>query len=199
MIVSYANFLLARAVWEEFSLKQHSRHIATLSALACLAQLISDKKPRKVVELGGGIGTMTELLARHPNAPTLLATLEDSPICLPSLRRVIDYSGPITAAGLTSVPAWKIVKTPTELTGYNADLLIVDGGYCSPPELNVIRDGTIVFCEGNRDKERATITKHCVEAGLNITFANEFIERRGQPDTSEKSCWIGTAIKGGLL
>lgn len=182
MIVSYENFCLGRSVWEEFSLKKHSRHIATQSALTCLAQLLTDKRPKKVVELGGGIGTISHLMWRHDCQPALVATLEDSPICLPALTALAIWTGP-----------WKIVQSPTELTGYQADLLIVDGGTLTPPELNVIRNSTIIFCEGNRDKERAIITRWCIENRLNLTFANEFVERLDRPDTSEKSCWIGTA------
>lgn len=193
MIISYSNYCLARDVWEEFSLRQHSKHIATLSALACLAQILSEHKPKRVVELGGGIGTMTELMARHTNAPPLLVTLEDSPICLPSLERVIRYSGPHTNSGLASHPTWKIAKSAAELTGLTPDLLLVDGGDMSPPELSVIRPGCMVFCEGNRVLERHFIETHCFAAGWKITFANELLYRLDQP-VPEKSCWIGTVV-----
>lgn len=183
MIVSYRNYCLARDVWEEFSLRQHSKHIATLSALACLAQLLSDQKPKKVVELGGGIGTMTELMARHEFAPALLVTLEDSPICLPSLEKVI-------RASERYLPHWKIAKCARELVGLTPDLLIVDGGDMSPHELSVIQPGTVIFCEGNRVLERHFIETHCFAAGWSITFSNKFLHRLDKP-VEEKSCWVG--------
>lgn len=186
MIVSYENYKLAQAVYEEFSLKQHSRHIATLSALACLAQTLTLHKPKRVVELGGGIGTITALMGRHPDRPPLLMTLEDSPLCLPSLKEVFgEYAG----------RGWEIISTPAPLVGLAANLLIVDG-YCnSNAELGVIKDSTMVFFEGNRGPERERVRDWVLGRGLKVTITEHKLTMRDQ-DVEGKGCWIGRVLRG---
>jgi phospholipid N-methyltransferase len=181
MNVSPANYKLAQDIWTEYALKPHSKHIATLSALACLAQLISERQPNRVVELGGGIGTITALLKRHPDSPPLLITLEDSLLCLPELRKLFEDDNKGHA----------IAQNPAQLSGMSADLLIIDGGSMSLFELETMRPGTTLFFEGNRVPERATVTEHVRLKGWNVIFTEDFLFMRDEP-VPGKGCWIGT-------
>ncbi len=190
MIVSYPNFHLARVIFDEYALKRHSKHMATLSALACLAQLISERRPDRVIELGGGIGTITCLMMTHEHPPTLLCTFEDNPLCLPQLEALFRALNP---SFLNPTPdRWRIVKSKAELSNMIADLLVIDGTIDdSDPALSCIREGTAIFLEGNRGPERATVTAHVRAKGWDIAFAEDFLFMRDKP-VPGKGCWIGT-------
>lgn len=180
MIVSYENFCLAREIHDKYSLKPYSKHIATLSALACLAQLLSDRKPTRVIEIGAGIGTMTELMLRHDDGPPLLAAYETDPRCLEALRELADCYWNYTP---------RIHSDPADLPAL-CDLLIVDGGAMNTIEWRGVRPGTAVLFEGNRVLERYLFKQFVGANGWSVLLHEEKLEMR-QESVPGKGCWIG--------
>jgi hypothetical protein len=190
MNVSISNYKFAESIWTEYALKPHSKHMATLSALSCLSQLMEERKPDRVVEIGGGIGTITCLMMAHEHPPALLCTFEDTPLCLPQLEALFRALNP---SFLNPTPdRWRIVKSKAELSNMIADLLVIDGTIDdSDPALSCIRPGTAIFLEGNRGPERSAVIAHVRAKGWDIAFAEDFLFMRDEP-VPGKGCWIGT-------
>src|SRR4051794_39986782 len=54
----------AAVVWKKYSDRPGSKHIATEFAIAGIVKWVEILKPRRVLEIGPGIGTLTEALIR---------------------------------------------------------------------------------------------------------------------------------------
>ena len=196
--VSIEDCLYAKEIYELFSRKPGSEHIASEVSLQYLTACLRLFKPSRVLELGAGIGTITETVLSHPCAVSELVSTETDPYCLSVLRN--NLRGP----GLQRLT---VVTTPSELSQlkFVADMIIGDGGFYSSEELSTARVGTIFFTEGRREKLRNAFTKELTAEGRTITFINYgsvwkwengFRRRLGRTAflprfRKTKGCWIG--------
>lgn len=146
---------LARAVHRRFRGRPGSEHIATESAVRGLVRALRRARPRRVLELGAGIGTLTEAAIRvlerlhGPDGYTLVAT-ESDPFCLEQLdRNLADRRGCL-----------RVVADPGALPADAGpfDFVIADGGEQDDPRpFRDLARGATVFIEGDRRPQAATL------------------------------------------
>lgn len=145
-----------------FASARGADHIATLSALSWLSAVVRLVQPRRVLEMGAGIGTLTRLLLSYP-VEQVVAT-EQNEMCLNLLH-----------ANLAQDARLRVVTSPAELAplGFEADLIVSDGGFYadSDEEFRCARLNTLVFVEGDRCKLRARMAEHLRGRGLDVRFA----------------------------
>lgn len=153
---------LARDIYAEFRAKPESQHIATEFALVELANLVGRIKPRRVLEIGAGIGTITKLLLQHPDRPQYLTATEAHPVCLSELEKNLN--------GL-SRSGYDLVQSAEQLdTGIEYDLVIFDGTLDDEKQYAVFKPGTWCFVEGSRGKTIESLKKHLQKRGLTINI-----------------------------
>ena len=188
----------AKEIYELFSRKPGSEHIASEVSLQYLTACLRVFKPSRVLELGAGIGTITETVLSHPCAVSELVSTETDPYCLSVLRN--NLRGP----GLQRLT---VVTTPSELSQlkFVADMIIGDGGFYSSEELSTARVGTVFFSEGRRGKLRDAFSRELSAKGWTIAFENygSFWKWGMKPKNlfgfslplpryrKGKGCWIG--------
>ncbi len=188
---------LASEIFEKFSKKEGSQYIATKGALTWLYACLRTYRPKNILELGPGIGTITEVLLNHfTNIEKVVAT-EDNQYCLKVLPHNLT---------LGNDPRLIIVTKPTELDALNfsADMIIGDGGFYSEEEFKCAKEGTIVFCEGIRTKLREGFSKSLATRHLKIEFTHfggmplrlRIRKKFGIPvprlyRDQKRGCWIG--------
>src|SRR5688572_11575377 len=78
---------LARGIYQEFRAKPESQRIAGEFALIELSRLLTRIKPKHVLEIGTGIGTITKLLLTHPDRPDRITATQGNPVCLLELTK----------------------------------------------------------------------------------------------------------------
>jgi protein-L-isoaspartate O-methyltransferase len=182
-----------------------SNHIAGRSALAYLSALLNQTKPKAVLELGAGIGTMTEILLGHPSRIERIVSTENNAFCLASLKK--NQANPAEPRLLV---ATKEGDVPRDVV---FDLLIGDGGFNASgvyedyaPQLKL---GSVVFVEGDRANLRNQLIANLAKRGLTLAFREYGVrfEKRWRPflgrlerlgikislnrNTRIKGCWIG--------
>ncbi len=153
---------LARDIYAEFKAKPESQHIATEFALVELAKLVSRIKPRHVLEIGAGIGTITKLLLLHPDRPQRLTVTEAHPVCLSELEKNLQG---LSRAGYELVQSAEQLDAATEY-----DLVIFDGTLDAEKQYAVFRPGMWCFVEGSRGKTIEALKQHLMQRGLTITI-----------------------------
>jgi hypothetical protein len=160
-----ASDLLARRIFAEFKAKPESQHIASEFALIQLSRLIGRIKPRNVLEIGAGIGTITKLLLEHPDRPARVTASESHPVCLRELGTNLMGSD---LAGL------KLIHSAAELeTGEIFDLVIFDGSLDEDTQYEVLREGSWCFIEGERRKTIDALQVKLRQRGLILDYRVE--------------------------
>lgn len=141
------DWVSAYRVYRRFATRPGSDHIATWRALTCLSALVGLRRPESVLEFGTGIGTITYLLLTALPKLTVVG-LETNPFCLAQLdRNIPDELKP----RLTVVTDGK-----APLVGA-FDLIVVDGRLPKTEDWPFLRQGTLCFVEGNRERQSATL------------------------------------------
>lgn len=108
-----------------FSKKQEATSIASPIGLHVLFSMLDELKPTHVLEIGGGIGTLSYAVLAYSNAT--LDVFERHPVCIEALKKnLAPYNGRFTI--LTDYVNFTLPRK-----GY--DILIIDGG-----NLSVVRD-----------------------------------------------------------
>ena len=69
----------ARRLRREFAGRPDSNYIPSARSLTWLAAVLRVHRPRRVLEFGGGIGTITTALLRHPSGVERVVSTEDQP------------------------------------------------------------------------------------------------------------------------
>src|SRR5262245_6025352 len=110
----------AKATFETFKAKEGSLHVANRVALEAIFQLVRQLKPRKVLEIGAGIGTISHLMLKHSHAE--LVAVEHNDFCLQELRKNLAGCRPYKVCDYGNVKP----------QGY--DLVVVDGGSGEHPD-----------------------------------------------------------------
>ena len=168
-----ADMALAERVHEEFSRKEGSETIASRRAMEWLATCVRVFRPRTVLEMGAGIGTLTELILTHDIAVDRLVTTEDNEYCLSVLRGNLSRGDD---------PRLHLVVTPEELSRLRlqADLIVADGsfwlkaaatGTLGPfheAEFEAAAVGTVIFVERFRRKWRKKLAEVVGAQGMAV-------------------------------
>jgi hypothetical protein len=136
--------MIADTIHREYSVKPGSQHIASLHACRGLEQLIGRYPPKRVLELGAGIGTLTDLMLQILPADTVLVTLEDHSYCLEQMRA--NVGSPLLRATL--------VSNYDEIGPTDFDLVVVDGGRADASVMPFVAPKGLVFVEGFRAEQR---------------------------------------------
>jgi SAM-dependent methyltransferase len=156
---------LASDIFREFKTKPESQHIATEFAMVELSRLVARVKPRSVLEVGAGIGTITKLLLTHPDRPKHLTVTEGHPVCLAELAKNLEG---VELSGYT------LVKSAIELNmAEHFDLVIFDGTLDDERQYAVFRSGTWCFVEGSRSKTIEELKQKLAKRGLGIAIENK--------------------------
>ncbi|HEX7861992.1 MAG TPA: class I SAM-dependent methyltransferase [Verrucomicrobiae bacterium] len=152
-----------------------------------------------ILELGAGIGTMTEMMLMGNYGAKTVFTTESNDFCLNALQK--NLTNP-------KDPRLHILTTESDLNKITKplDLIVGDGGFYSPLEFQNSKPGTILFFDGNRSKLRTiahdTLTKKQLKCEMQKLGNDEkiavwrFKHVLGIPliPTRKKqrvSCWIG--------
>lgn len=105
----------AREWFDTFNAKAGSEHIANLVALEAVLEILRDLKPRRVLDVGAGIGTLTALVLQYSDAEVV--AIEDNEFCLGEFRKnVANAEERCTLAGYHYYPV------------RDYDLVLIDGG-----------------------------------------------------------------------
>ena len=155
------------AVHQIFASRPGAEFIASDFALAHLSCLLNKAKPRSVLEMGAGIGTLTYLLLTHPQRPELIVSVEDNEYCIDQFNR--NLPGQMrTGHSLTTD-----VHTARDKASH-FDVVIFDAESQAEEACEFVGPDTIVFVEGSRKHQRAAIQAHLRAQDLQCTF-NRYI------------------------
>jgi Predicted O-methyltransferase len=136
--------MIADTVYATYAQKPGSEHIASLDACRGLEQLVRRHRPRRVLEVGSGIGTLTDLLAQTLDPDAVLVSLEDNPYCLEQRR--LNLGPRLGRASL--LPDLGALKREI------FDLVVVDGGLADASVVPFVAHRGLVFVEGFRGAQR---------------------------------------------
>ena len=153
-------------IWKRFVRLPGGKHgdtvgIASERAIGCLIELVQRRRPKRVLELGAGIGTLTSAVLETAREAGLSAepgftfyTIESHPFCLEQPNTNLrDFKG-----GYRVVQS--ITAVPRDLL---FDLIVVDGGGDLPNDLGVIdfsgrlAQHGVILLEGGRGFQRDKI------------------------------------------
>ena len=137
---------VARDNYKRFSTIEGNEFIASEYALTTIMRLIEDFKVKSVLEVGLGIGSISDtILKKHPEIK--YTGTEAEPYCLTVLpKNVVNYEK-IAVFNDLSQPASE-----------QYDLIIVDGSDASLAEIKrFCHDDTILFIEGFRGEQVAAL------------------------------------------
>ena len=166
----------ARLIFERYQSASENNQIATEFSFFTLAQVLNVIRPESVIELGGGIGTLTELLASREWTP-VVHTFEDNEYCLSKLNALSE-----------SYPNIQVSSNYSELikSDWNADLLVIDVNAGIFDTFLLIKRNTFkyVFIEGHQLQQRASL----VWALIRTLRAYSYIDLR--PGKGNKGCLL---------
>ncbi len=164
LIPDEIDWVHARNVHTCYAQKSGAQHIATEFALAYLSALVRIIQPKYVLEIGAGIGTISQLLLDHPNAITHLTAIEDNPFCIDALRN--RFATPFKER-------FHLITDPTkfEMGEQKFDLVVIDGLLQSKLYDSLKRD-SFCFVEGSRKSTRKVIIEKLENRNLAINFVN---------------------------
>lgn len=138
----------ARELHARFTERPGSQHIAGVFAIEVLLRELERRRPRAVIEIGAGIGTMTQAILDSPACPDRFVTVEDHPFCLEQLE--LNLEG--------AQDRVQIVTTTDEIPPEECfELALVDGGERSLGLLARLADRATILVEGDRGPQRAAL------------------------------------------
>ena len=141
----------AEDIYRRFRSLGGSERIATPRNIEALARLCLAEKPTRVLELGGGLGTLSYTVLRNSSA--LLDVYEDDAFCRERLAENLkEFAGRFTI-----IPTYRLLPPASRY-----DLMVVDGGHHEPyhPErlyVLALEDLKTVFVEGARRSQLVRI------------------------------------------
>ena len=150
----------AREIFRLFKTKGGSEHIANLVALEALLRMVKRNRPRRVLDIGAGIGTLSYLVLRYTDAE--LVAVEDNEFCLREMAR-----------NLAECRSYKVCGYD-DFVPEAYDLILIeggsglshDGGKKNFAEYAVSGGAKVVFVEGKRFDQRMearkAISKYCL-------------------------------------
>ncbi len=137
-------------VHQKYSAQVGSEQIALLISIQTLIKLLETKKPSQVIELGSGIGTLTEVCLEQSNAKIM--SVENNDWCVSRLKH-----------NLHGLRPFQLVTDYSELNvGSSADLLVIDANNGIYNVESLVRKSTnlqTIFIEGHHLAHRINICK----------------------------------------
>ena len=202
-----ADWQLAKSVSDEFSSKPGAQYIAKKFAMAYLSALLREIKPASVLEIGAGIGTITDLLLRHPDRPRDVTATEDHPFCLEQFALNVPQAA---AEGCRLLTDQDLLDADRD----SFDLVVIDAAV-SDANYALFKSGTICFVEGARGATRREMNSALEARNLTCDFVNYnrgmryfSFSLRKDLETGKtlpkfrfrnirKGCWVGTVGPSG--
>lgn len=136
----------AQEIYGRFAARSGAEHIASPIGLHALLAVVDKTKPKYILEVGGGIGTLSYALLTYSEAR--IDVFEDHPFCIDQLRKaLVRYEDRYTL--LDTYERYALPRTAY-------DVVIIDGGghafiYNLIRELDDVR---VIFIEGGRREQR---------------------------------------------
>jgi hypothetical protein len=152
-----------KAIFDFFKAQQGSDYIATQFAIHQLIKWLIRRKPRKILEVGAGIGTLTfAVCSCRGKFPFDFITIEWNQYCKDSLSRNL----------IDQVNEYKQISSLEDLEKIDLfDFIIIDGGEQDPNFIcHLALNGTI-FVEGFMDKKHQLIHE-CFLGRRNYIWTN---------------------------
>jgi hypothetical protein len=160
LITSGYDLFVAKNIHESFSRKAGSHRIASAFSLCHLSRLIRVRKPKVVLEIGAGIGTISELILLHQEKIDCLCSIESDSFCRAALRENLRPR---------DGQKWNLLHSHEEIPGSSDfDLIIFDGNQYDYTTFRFLCDETAVFVDGMRRRTRKELASYCQAAGLNL-------------------------------
>ncbi len=154
-----SDWSLAKNCFKTFKRKPGSEHIASEFALAHVSAVLVQEKPKRVLEIGAGIGTITNFLLDHPHQVDHITTTENNEFCIAQFKANLSEND----NGRT-----RLVTDLSELSGKTQpfDLFILDGQFLTEDQFRFLGGDVICFVEGSRGKTRKNINERLAEKNL---------------------------------
>ena len=144
----------AEDVFQRFRVLPGADLMASPCSIEGLFRLIDQQRPKRILEIGAGIGTLTSVIIAAAPAASCIVTIEEVPFCREQLT---------TNLG-SDLDRLELRDAAENLPG-EYDLLVVDGHQLINLVPHVARGG-IVFVEGDRWEQRGALAaskrEHCV-------------------------------------
>ncbi|HYH81577.1 MAG TPA: hypothetical protein VEX86_17360 [Longimicrobium sp.] len=147
----------ARRIHEQFHNSAGSQHIGSEHAVQGLIRWVERRRPRTVLEVGAGIGTLTYTLVRtldrlaaesrtEGRAPYTMVAVEAHPYCVGELKRNL----------AEHLARFRLVADMDELPEDfpPRDFVVVDGGVLDDRYFSALEPRAVVFVEGSRAEQR---------------------------------------------
>jgi hypothetical protein len=140
---------LAEEIFLRYSTKSGSEQCASLFSIKSLEFLIINNSFSKILELGGGLGTLTELMLRISESD--LITVENNSFCINEIEKNLSDQRP-----------YKLLKDYDQIYQFDFELLVIDvnNGIFNISEL--IKQSTncrAIFIEGHHLAHRINISR----------------------------------------
>jgi len=143
-------------VHNEFINKKGSEHIATLSSLMNLSELLTDYEPKSVLDFGSGIGTITQLVLRTTKATVVC--YEKNSWCIDQLKLNILEKNRIEITDVIPSQKFDVIIIDDDISRKQIRKII---GNCRPKT---------VFIEGYRNRTVGQISKRLMFYGLSASY-----------------------------
>src|SRR3989338_1129803 len=176
----------AMEIYRKFQEQTGSQHIATPVNLEALIRLCQEYKPKRILELGGGIGTISYTLLSSSEA--ILDIYEDNEFCQNKLKEnLIKFEGRYQV-----ISSYRVLPPAQQY-----DLIVVDGGNVKSWDggfnqaiwfyVHYLKSLKLFYFEGYRRLQRFWARK---------ALRHRYIYKLIKYDKME---WEGASWKGGLL
>jgi predicted O-methyltransferase YrrM len=171
----------ADAIYSEFKEKPGSDHIASANAINTLMWVVERWRPKQVLEVGSGIGTLTRLLLDRLPPDASLTCVEGHDFCVAQFQINVGLGD----SRMELVSTYEDVPAATYF-----DLIVVDGG--SPEDfVALLGQGGVVFVEGDRSRQRELIEHASRRAAKSVVRSTRRSTVGGPTLPSQK--WEGGA------
>lgn len=145
----------AKLLHERYRQKVGGEQVALQFSILSLQRLLHSEKPKYILELGGGLGTLTELILTHSDAK--VDVVENNEWCRNQLLN-----------NMKPFRKFHLIEEYTKLsTSHDADFLVVDVNNGIYPLNNLVmnsRNIRIIFIEGHHLAHRLNISRTLLRA-----------------------------------
>ena len=197
--------LYAESVFARFRALPGSDEIATAFAIEGLVKLLRMDRPQRVIELGGGIGTLSQVILDEMPAGSILTVLERNGWC--GARWAENVVIKTLAWTPHRLSAWP--DKPYDWPVRPVDLLVVDDWLPLRYDQVEVLLGrrALVFLEGNRPIERCIVREGLRAKGRRVAALNRrpwdrskgFWLLRAEATRAERLWWGARTLAGRAL
>lgn len=172
----------AADIFTRFRALPGSDEIATPFAIEGLTRLLRRFRPHKIIEIGGGVGTLSQVVLDHGPTATSLTVLERNAWC--GARWGENLAKAVVGACVFKLSDWP--EKPYGWPERPVDLLVVDDWLPVRYDQVEVLLGrrALVFFEGNRTVERCIVREGLRAKGRRVAELNR------RPWDRSKGYWI---------